>query len=109
MQEHFVLALLLGTSLLGIAVGAALGLPLRDIPAAFGKVLETVGLMLAFFALNLGLGAGVLLLGRLVAREFVSLYYANDLALLAGACLQGLAVQWWRAAGAGRRAGRKRP
>jgi hypothetical protein len=96
MPEYFVPALVLGTSLLVLALGRALGLALRDLPAALGKVLETLGLVLLFFAANLLIGGAALLLGRLVAREFLPLYYANDVTLLICAALQALAFQWWR-------------
>lgn len=102
MAEYFVPALVLGTSLLILALGRALGLPLRDLPAALGKTLETLGLMVLFFAANLLVAGTVLLLGRLVAREFLPLYYANDLTLLACAGLQALAFRWWREGRAGR-------
>jgi hypothetical protein len=108
MPEYFVPALILGTSLLILALGRALGLPLRDLPAALGKTLETLGLMLLFFAANVLLAAAVLLLGRLVAHEFLPLYYANDITLLVCAALQALAFQWWRE-GRARRDRAKRP
>ncbi|MFB3816035.1 MAG: hypothetical protein ACE147_00105 [Candidatus Methylomirabilales bacterium] len=102
MHAYFVPALALGTSLLILVLGGALGLPLRRLPAALGKVLEALGLTLLFFAANLLIAAAVLLLGRLVAREFLPLYYANDVALLVCSALQALAFQWWREVATGR-------
>jgi hypothetical protein len=97
MEQFFVLVLVgitsLGTFLLGARV---LGLSGRGLRAAVGKTLECVGLTLVFFLANLGAGMAVVLLGRLLARGFVSVYLANDVTLLVLSLLQGLAFQWWR-------------
>jgi hypothetical protein len=60
-------------------------------------MLEGVGMTLAFFAINLTAGVIIILAGRILLREFVSLYLASDLTLLVLSLFQGLAFQrWWQ-------------
>ena len=97
MARYFVLILVALTSLGTYWVGAKiLGCSPAGLRQAFGKVLESIGLTLLFFALNLGLGMLVILAGRFLTGGFVSLYYASDITLLVLALLQGLTWQWWR-------------
>ena len=52
---------------------------------------------LAFFAINLAAGMIIILAGRLLLREYVSLYMVNDLTLLVLSLFKGLAFQrWWQ-------------
>jgi hypothetical protein len=73
-----------------------LGFSPEGLRPAFGKVLESIGLTLLFFALNLAVGMLAILAGRLLTGGFVSLYLASDITLVVLALLQGLTFQWWR-------------
>lgn len=64
--------------------------------AAMGKMLECLGTTVVFFGINLAAGMVIALMGRLVTRQVVSLYLANDISLLVLSFLQALAFQWWR-------------
>ena len=82
-----------GACLIG---GKVLGLSGRQLGHAGGKMLEGLGLSLAFFALNLVLGVAIILAVRNLTGIFVSVYHVADLSLLLLSCLQGLIFQYWR-------------
>jgi hypothetical protein len=63
---------------------------------AVGQTLETVGLSILFYALNVLCGVGLALLMRNVGSTFVSLYVNTDASLMVFAALQGLIVELWR-------------
>ena len=72
-----------------------LGLPRAGLLPAGARMLEAVGLLLVFLALNLGLGATVILAWRGITGRFVSLYILNDATLGGFALVQALLVHWW--------------
>lgn len=88
-------AWLLGTRRLGLRRGGFL--------AAGARVLEVIGLLMVFLALNLGLGGTAILAWRGITGHFVSLYILNDAVLGAFALLQALAFHWWWREGGQRR------
>ena len=97
MEQYFVLGLVGFTSLASIFIGTRwAGLSLEGLREAIRQALETLGLAIAFFAFNLVLGSTLILVGRTVLKEFISLYLADDIGLLILSLLQGLVVQHWR-------------
>lgn len=97
MARYFVLVLVGLTSLGLYWVGAKLwGFSAHGLRLALGKVLESIGLTLLFFAMNLAVGMFAILVGRFLTGGFMSLYPASDVTLLILAFLQGLTFQWWR-------------
>jgi len=99
-MEQFLIPMLVGlTSLGAYVVGRRwLGLTRKGFRLAISGMLGSVGLTLLFFAVNVGTGMTIVLVGRLLLHEFVSLYLINDIALLVLSLLQGLTFQWWRQA-----------
>ena len=97
MAQLFIPLLIASTSVL-VAVAGRRGLQLSPaaLRRAMGKTFECVGVMLAFFALNLAIGIAGVFLWRYLTRTFLSLYNLNDLTLLGLSFLQGLLFQWWR-------------
>jgi hypothetical protein len=94
---YFVVILVVLTSLGMYWFGAKIfGFSPQGLRPAFGKVLESIGLTLLFFALDLAVGMFTILAGRFLTGGFVSLYLASDATLLVLALLQGLTFQWWR-------------
>jgi hypothetical protein len=99
MEQSFILVLVGLTSVGAYLVGVKrLGLSRTGLRTAVGRTLECMGLALGFFVVNLAVGMTIVLVGRLLTREFVSLYYANDVSLLVLSVLQGLTFLWWRQA-----------
>jgi hypothetical protein len=99
MREGFLLVLIALTSAGAWAVGAGrLGLDSRALGAAAGRLLESLGVIVVFFAANLVVGGLVILTARSVGPRFVSLYLADDVIVLVLSVLQGLAFQAWRGA-----------
>lgn len=97
MEEYFVLVLVIVTSAgMFLVGGKGMGLSVAGLRIAAGKMLACLGLTLAFFAINLGVGMAAVLLGRVLTRGFVSLYYANDAVLLVLSLLQAIIFQRWR-------------
>jgi hypothetical protein len=98
MEQIFILVLVGLTSAGAYIIGRRrFGLSLSGFRHAISGVLEGIGMTLAFFAINLGAGMIIILAGRLLLREFVSLYLVNDLTLLVLSLFQGLAFQrWWQ-------------
>ncbi len=94
-----ILGLLSLTSALGVLVGAgALRLSFPALLRGIEQALECIGLGCGFLILNLAIGIlGVLAL-RSVTATFISIYYVNDLALVAVSLLQGILFFCWRAA-----------
>ena len=102
METSFLLGLVALTSAVAGVVGArVLGLPVGRLGDAVGRMLETLGIVVLFFAVNLAIGAAAILAVRAAGPTFVSLYVADDLALLALSLFQGLAFQAWRDSGRG--------
>jgi hypothetical protein len=91
------------TSAGALLVGAlALGLPRAWLARAAGRVLETIGLSVLFFALNIGAGVAFIIGMRLVAGVFISVYAMDDLVLPLLSAGQALMFQAWRDTGAPR-------
>ncbi len=62
-------------------------------------LLECIGAAAMFLAVNLALGAGIIIVTRILGLPFVALYALQDVMLLILSILQGFAFQlWWRAA-----------
>ena len=72
-----------------------LGLPRAGLLPAGARMLEAIGLVLAFLALNLGLGGTAILAWRGITGRFVSLYILNDATLGGFALVQALLFHWW--------------
>jgi hypothetical protein len=98
MEQAFMLGLV-GLTSLGAFVGGVRGLGAspRSLGAAVHRMLEAIGLVLLFLALNVGAGVLIVLSLRALTDVFVSVYVMGDLTWLALSLLQGLAFQWWRA------------
>ena len=97
MEATFMAALAGLTSIGGYYVGVKLfRLPTAGLGAAIGKMLESIGMVLIFLAVNLALALMMVLLARGVTGVFVSAYVTDDLVWLGLSAIQGLAFQWWR-------------
>lgn len=97
MAEPFVLLLVGLTSAGAYLVGArGLGLPRSGLRPAVRRMLEGVGITLAFFVVNLVTGVFAILAVRLLTRDVVSLYLADNVTLLVLSLFQGLTFQSWR-------------
>jgi hypothetical protein len=97
-------AIALGAALVLTSLGAVLvcvyllGLPPAGLRRAAAHVVDCIGLGLVFLVVNLVIGGLMVLALRIVTDGFVSLYVLNDDTILVLSLLQGLIVQWWRAA-----------
>ena len=85
------------TSLGGIFLGTRwLGRSLAGLRAALGLLLECLGAVAVFTALNLGLAAGLIMGVRAFTPWFASLYLLDDVAWIAVSLLQGIAWSLWQ-------------
>ncbi|HEV7498455.1 MAG TPA: hypothetical protein VGQ33_00570 [Vicinamibacteria bacterium] len=99
----FLLGLVALTSALVGVVAQRWGrLDAKALPTAAARLLEAVGLALAFYALNLAAGFGAVLVLRKITGAFVSAYVNTDATLAVISGLQAIAFQWWRAESDGR-------
>lgn len=99
MEQAFVVGLIGLTSLGAYLVGTRrLGLPARSLGRATRRMLEGIGFILIFLALNVALGTAIILTMRALAGPFVPVYVMTDLVWVGLAVLQGLTFQWWRTA-----------
>ena len=73
-----------------------MGLSTRRLGAAVRAALHCVGMMTIFCALNLGVGAALIVGTRLLTGRFVSLYLLEDGTWWALSALQGLTWSIWR-------------
>ena len=97
MEEPFVLVLVALTSAAAYLVGAkGWGLSRSGLRPAVGRMLEYVGVTLLFFVVNLAIGVIGILVVRVLTRHVLSLYLADNVALLVVSLLQGLVFQSWR-------------
>jgi hypothetical protein len=96
-RETLVVPALVAVTSLGIWLVATrwLGLPRARLLAAAGRMLEAIGLLMVFLALNLGLGGIIILVGRGITGRFVSLYLLNDATLGVFSLVQALIFHWW--------------
>ena len=63
---------------------------------ALRRTLESIGLAVVFFTLNVAMEAGLVFVARALTGRFVALYLAGDLMIIPISCVQALAVLWWR-------------
>jgi hypothetical protein len=97
MEETFIATLAGLTSIGAYYFGArALGLRTAGLGAAIGKMLESVGTILIFLAVNLAIAVTVVLAVRGLTGAFVSAYVVDDVVWLGLSLVQGLVFQWWR-------------
>lgn len=96
MGQAFVL-LLVGLTSAGACWVGTRGLRLSPtgLRLALGRMLESVGMTVIFFVVNLAVGVTGILVARMVMGVFVSLYLAADETILVLSLLQGLTFQWW--------------
>jgi hypothetical protein len=100
MDALFLLAVAGATSLGTYVFGRRVWrLPGDGLPAAAGRLLECVGLTVAFAALNVLAGAAGVLLARALTGRFWSMYVNTDSTILLLALAQAVVVQWWKAGG----------
>ena len=76
-----------------------LGLDEAAVRPALGRLLEGLGLAVAFYVLNLLAGIVVVVVLRKVTGLFISLYVNTDVTLLLLSVFQAVVFQWWRADG----------
>ena len=89
-------ALVLVTSVGAWLVGTRrLGLARAGLLTAGARMLEVVGLLMVFLALNLGLGGIAILTWRGISGRFASLYILNDATLGVLSFVQALIFHWW--------------
>ncbi len=93
-----VILLLAGLTSIGMYVLGSkwLGYAQDTLGAAVTKVVECIGVVLAFFLVNLAAGLLIVLAARHLMGGFVSLYLVGDVTLLVLSLLQGLTFQFWR-------------
>jgi len=72
-----------------------LGLPRAGLLPAGARMLEAVGFLMVFLALNLGLGGIAILAWRGITGRFASLYLLNDATLGVFSLVQALVFHWW--------------
>jgi hypothetical protein len=102
MEATFIAALAGLTSIGAYYFGArVLRLSSPSLGAAIGKMLESIGAILIFLAVNLATAVLIVLAVRSFTGLFVSAYVTDDAVWLGLSLIQGLAFQWWRAAAAG--------
>ena len=98
MRSLVVLALVVATSLGGVAIGArGLGLDRRALRGAGARALEWAGLATLFLAANVAVGAVVILALRALTGASISVYLASDRVLVLLSALQAAVFQAWRA------------
>jgi hypothetical protein len=96
LQELLLPALVVATSLGAYLIGVRrLRLPRAGLRSAVGRALETLGLLMLFGAVNVGLGITFVLAWRGITGEFLSFYLLNDAVLGLLSLLQALIFQWW--------------
>ena len=97
MDDLFVVFLVLVSSAAAVTFGAKrLAMPVPVLRVATVRMFEAVGLAVGFFALNVALGVTLVLIGRVITRDFVSLYAVTEETLFVLSLLQGLTFLFWR-------------
>jgi len=74
-----------------------LGLRASAVRPALVRLLEWVGLSVAFYAVNLLVGFLAVLALRRLTSSFISMYLNTDTTLAILSACQALVFQWWRA------------
>lgn len=70
------------------------GLPPAGLRRALPRLLETAGLAVGLYVLQVAVAVGLTALAR-GAGLFVSIYLSTDLSLLVAACLQAVILELW--------------
>jgi hypothetical protein len=97
MEQLFIFILILVTSAAAYWAGSkGPGLSSGPLRTAIGRMLESIGFIVVFFAVNLAVAVVIILAIRTLTPWFVSIYLADDVVLLVLSLLQGIAFQWWR-------------
>ena len=99
MTSLFLTGLVAVTSLAAYLIGIrqSAGIKDKSLIQALFLLLECVGTFAAFLAINVCLGAAIILIIRSTTTTFVSLYVLVDVMLIILSVLQGFAFQlWWR-------------
>ena len=95
-QELLLPSLVVATSLGAYLVGTwLLRLPRGGLRRAAARALETLGLLMLFGAVNVGLGIAFVLAYRGITGQFLSFYLLNDAVLGILSLVQALIFQWW--------------
>jgi hypothetical protein len=99
-------AAVVSLSLVGIVALTSLGayliatracaLSRHRLPSALAEAMECLGLGVLFFIGNLATGVALILGVRGASGRFVSIYWLNDITLVALSLLQGLVAHCWR-------------
>jgi len=69
----------------------------KAVRPALWRLLEWVGLAVAFYVFNLLVGVTAVVVLRKLTGSFISLYVNTDATLLLLSSFQALVFQWWRA------------
>jgi hypothetical protein len=77
--------------------GRRRGLDQAAVRPALGRLLEWLGLAVAFYVFNLLTGFAAVLLLRRLTGSFISMYVNADATLALFSAFQALVFQWWRA------------
>jgi hypothetical protein len=95
--EPFLLIAVVITSLGGYLVAVRWrGRSPATLPVALGRLLECLGAVAVFAAINLAVGAAVILGVRMFTARFVSLYLLDDVVWIIVSLVQGIAWSLWR-------------
>ena len=93
--------MLAAAALTSLAAWGATRLLARRSPGAWRlallRTVECAGLSLVFLALNVLVELTLVLATRRALGRFVSLYYAEDVMIIALSCVQGVALCWYLA------------
>ncbi len=99
-ENYFLPLLVAVTSAVAYAFGVVrFGLSRGTLGPALARVLDVLGLTVAFFAANVVVGTILVLAARYLAHRGMSLYPLDDAALAILSALQAIAFQSWRASG----------
>jgi hypothetical protein len=97
-EASLVIAVLVASSVAAYLIGTRRrGVRMRDVPAAVGFTLESLGLGVIFFAVNVGVGMAVGIASRALGVAFIPLYLIGDWTLPVLSLLQGLTFRRWLA------------
>lgn len=97
MEGMLILALTALTSVAAYFFGVSrLRLRRERFGAAVGRMLDAVGTILIFLAVNLAVAVGIAVTARSVGGAFVSAYLTSDASVVGLSVFQGLVFHWWR-------------
>lgn len=95
-QELLLPGVVVVTSVAAFIIGRrTLRLRPAGLRRAFGRALETLGLLMLFAVVNMALGVTFVLAWRAITGEFLSFYLLNDAVLGILSLIQALIFQWW--------------